>query len=301
MIQPCAGPQPAAGDAGFALPVGATDCHAHVFGPYHRFPLAPERSYTPPEAPLDAFLTHLNALGLSRGVLVTASAQGTDNRQLVEALHAAPDRLRGIAVLGADVQDAEIDRLHLAGVRGIRLNFTGHGGAAGYANGTGLETLRAVGHRIAERGWHLQAWLNASDLAELAPVLEAFPLNIVIDHMGRVPARLGPDHPAFRLLCEKLRTGRYWCKLSGADRLTAEEGRPEAATPLAAALVAANPDQLVWGSDWPHVGYFGGRATPRDSDLLRLLPRWLPSNALQRRVLVENPARLYGFEAGDAE
>ncbi len=241
MTRPCAGPQQAGGTPGFGVPAAACDCHAHCFGPYHRFPLAADRSYTPP----GAFIDHLDQLGIERGVLVTASVYGTDNSSLLDALRTYPDRLRGVAVLGPGTEDAELDRLHSAGVRGVRLNFTGHGGAAAYAGGTGLETLKALGHRIAERGWHVQACLSADALEDLAPELEAFPLDIVVDHMGRVPASMGPDQPGIRLLCDKLRTGRYWCKLSGADRVTGEGGDLHAATPVAEALIAANPDRLV--------------------------------------------------------
>ncbi|RVT91722.1 amidohydrolase [Rhodovarius crocodyli] len=294
MTRPCAGPQPLRPSA-FKPPPGATDCHAHTFGPYDRFPLAADRSYTPPPATRQDFIAHLDCLGLSRGVVVTASVLGTDNSSLVDALEAYPDRLRGVAVLGPDTTDAEIDRLHAAGVRGIRLNLTGHGGGAAYANGTGLETLRALGHRIAERGWHLQAWLSALSLEALAPELEATPLDIVVDHMGRLPAGTPLDHPAFRLLCDKLRGGRYWCKLSGADRLTTG-GELRGADAMAKALIAANPDRVVWGTDWPHVGYHDGAETPSDAALTDLLTGWLPDDALRRRVLVDNPARLYGFD-----
>ena len=293
MTRPCSGPQ-APARAAFTPPPGATDCHAHTFGPYERFPLAADRSYTPPPAPKEAFIAHLDSLGLSRGVVVTASVLGTDNSSLVDALNSYPDRLRGVAVLGPDTTDREIDRLHAAGVRGIRFNLTGHGGGAAYANGVGLETLQALGHRIAERGWHLQAWLSALSLEALAPTLEAYPLDIVVDHMGRLPAGTPIDHPAFALLCEKLRGGRYWCKLSGADRLTLN-GDLHGADAMAKALIAANAERVVWGTDWPHVGYYDGAETPSDAALTELLAGWLPTEALQQRVLVDNPARLYGF------
>lgn len=295
MTRPCAGARPLRGPAGFPLPAGAVDCHAHTFGPFDRFPLASDRSYTPPEARVEDFIAHLDSLGLARGVIVTASVVGTDNRSLFDALERFPDRLRGVAVLPPGASEAEIDRLHRAGVRGIRLNLTGHGGGAGYANGTGLETLRSLGPRIAERGWHIQAWLSALSLAELAPELEAARADIVVDHMGRLPVEMGTGHPAFRLLCEKLGGGRYWCKLSGADRLTLGGAGLHGADTMARALIDANPDGVVWGSDWPHVGYFDGAQPPEDVALLDLLRDWLPSAELRRRVLVDNPERLYGW------
>lgn len=250
-------------------------------------PLASERNYTPPEARAEDFIAHLDSLGLARGVIVTASVVGTDNRSLLDALERFPERFRGVAVLAPDASEAEIDRLPRAGGRGIRLNLTGHGGIGGDANGTGRETLRCLGPRIAERGWHIQAWLSALSLTELALELEAVRADIVVDHMGRLPVDMGANHPAFRLLCDKLGSGRYWCKLSGAGLHGADA--------MARALIDANPDRVVWGSDWPHVGYVDGAQPPEDVVLLDLLGDWLPSAELRCRVLVENPERLYGW------
>jgi len=280
----------------FALPAGACDSHAHVFGPFDRFPLAEDRSYTPPEYPGDAFIAHLDRLGLARGVLVTASASGT-NGAVLEALARYPQRLRGIAVPRPGTTDAELDRWHAAGIRGVRIHIHPLGGQAVYRGGAGIEALEALAPRLAERGWHAQVWVHAPDLVELAPRLLRLGLPLVIDHMGRMAAARGADDPGFRVLCRLLADGKAWAKLSGADRNTGT-GPPYAdVDPYASALLQANAGRVVWGSDWPHINYFDPREVPDDGVLLNLLARWLPDEAQRRRVLVDNPAALYGFAA----
>lgn len=279
----------------FRAPAGACDSHAHVFGPYQRFPLAAERSYTPAEHPAEAFIAHLEQLGLARGVLVTASACGTDNGSVLEALRRYPDRLRGIAVPAPDTSDAELDDWHAAGVRGIRINLYQVEGHAVYRNGVGLEVLEALAPRLAERGWHAQIWIHAPDLPALASRLRALGVPLVIDHMGRTSTARGVADPGFQSLCALLAEGAAWTKISGADRLSAA-GAPYAdVDPFAAALLAANPERVVWGSDWPHINYFEARQVPDDGMLFNLLARWLPDAEARQRVLVSNPACLYGF------
>nr|WP_200305783.1 amidohydrolase family protein [Paracraurococcus ruber] len=280
----------------FAVPPGACDCHVHVFGPYDRFPLAEDRSYTPVAAPVEAFLAHLDALGFDRGVIVTASAQGTDNGAMLDALRRHPARLRGVAVLGPETADRDLDAMTAAGVKALRLNLLrGEGGERTYRNGVGLESLAALGPRIRERGWHLQVWIHARDLAEALPLLEPHGMDLVVDHMGRIDTRRdGLDHPGFRLLCDLLRDGRAWTKISGADRITHAEAPWAAADPFAHALLAANAARCVWGTDWPHIAYFD-RPMSEDAALADTLGRWCPDAAVLRAVLVDNPARLYGF------
>jgi 2-pyrone-4,6-dicarboxylate lactonase len=282
---------------GFALPDGACDSHTHVFGPYARYPFAADRSYTPPENDGAALLAQLDAMGLTRCVIVTASAYGPDNCALLDALAAAPDRLRGVAVLSEGVAEAELDAMTAAGVRGVRVNLFRRDGHQVYRNGMGLDALQALAPRLRARGWHLQAWLHAPDLPELWPSLAACGMPVVIDHMGRMSTARGVDDPGFARLCRLVAEGAAWTKISGADRLT-EAGPPyDDVDPFAAALIAANPERLVWGSDWPHINYFGGatdRGVPSDADLLRALRRWTDDSTL-RRILVDNPAALYGF------
>jgi len=279
----------------FVAPPGACDCHAHVFGPYASFPLAEDRSYTPPENDAERFIAHLDRLGLTRGVLVTASAQGDDNGNVLAALRAYPDRLRAVAVVRAEISDAELDALTAAGVRGARFNLYKHEGKAVYRNGVGLADFEALAPRLKERGWHAQIWVHAPDLPELSSALLKPGIDLVVDHMGRMNAARGVEDAGFRYLCELLRAGRAWTKISGADRNTV--GGPPYAdiTPFAQALLRANPQRVVWGTDWPHINYYETAKVPDDGVLLNLLGEWLPDEALRRQVLVDNPARLYGF------
>ena len=279
----------------FVLPEGACDSHAHVFCPYERFPLADDRSYTPDEFPGDAFIAHLDRFGLHRGVLVTGSASGTDNGAVLDALTRYPQRLRGIAVPQADTTDAQLDRWHAAGIRGVRANLFKKDGHAVYRNGVGIEVLEALAPRIADRGWHAQIWIHTPDLVELAPRLIRLGLPLVIDHMGRMATDRGVNDPGFRMLCRLLADGKGWTKISGADRNTCT-GPPYAdVDPFAAALLLANAEHVVWGRDWPHINYFDKHKVPDDGALLNLLARWLPNAAQRRQVLVDNPAALYGF------
>lgn len=281
----------------FKAPLGACDSHAHVFGPYSRFPLAEDRSYSPAEYPAEAFIAHLDQLGLARGVLVTASASGTGvgNAVVIDALRQYPTRLRGVAVPAADTSDAELDAWHDAGVRGARFNLYQMDGHAVYRNGAGIEVLEALAPKLRERGWHAQIWIHAPDLVEMAPRLKKLGLPLVVDHMGRMSTTRGVNDPGFQMLCRLLSEGSAWTKISGADRTNPGGAPYSAVDPFATALLAANPDQVVWGSDWPHINYFDPALMPDDGVLFNLLARWMPDPVMRERVLVRNPAKLYGF------
>ncbi|WP_144634698.1 amidohydrolase family protein [Bordetella genomosp. 13] len=295
MTRPCLAPLADRMPVRFAVPPGACDSHAHVFGPYARFPLDPDRSYTPPENGAECFIAHLDGLGLSRGVLVTASAQGADNRNVMQALAAYPERLRAVAVMRATLSDAELDRLAEQGVRGARFNLYQHDGKTVYRNGVGIDDFATLAPRLKARGMHAQIWIHAPDLPDLAPTLLKPGVDLVVDHMGRMNAARGVDDPGFRFLCRMVAEGQAWVKISGADRNTAV-GAPFAdAAPYAAALLAADSGRVVWGTDWPHINYYEARDMPDDGLLLDLLGDWIPDDATRRRVLVDNPARLYGF------
>ena len=299
MTRPCLPPRSAASPIGFDIPEGACDCHAHIFGPFDRFPLAQDRSYTPQAFPVEAYLAHLDRFGLARGVLVTASVCGTDNEGVLDALRRHPTRLRGVAVPSPELRTDELDAWHEAGIRAVRVNLYRHGGQAVYRNGVGLEVLEALAPALRERGWHAQIWVHAPDLVELGPRLRALGLPLVVDHMGRMSTARGVTDPGFQLLCEWLAEGVAWTKISGADRNTVH-GAPDDVPfadvdPFAKALLKANPERVVWGSDWPHINYFDAAHIPDDGVLLGLLSRWLPDARDRKRVLVDNPAALYGF------
>lgn len=290
--RPCPGP-PAeqAPPTRFVMPPGAVDTHCHVIGvpPGHAF--VAERSYTPPPASPQAYLAMLDAVGFGKGVLIQVSVHGTDNRLMLETLIAQPDRLRGVAVMPADLPDSDYAWAHQAGVRGLRLNGFIRDGGGLYAGGIGFQELERFDALARELGWHLQLLLDGRELPELAPRIGRLRAPWVIDHMGHVPYSAGVDHPGFRALLRLVADGG-WVKISDAFRMSE---RPDYAdsTPFAQALVAAAPDRCLWGSDWPHVAHW--RPMPTVGGLLDLLADWVPDESVRNRILVDNPARFYGF------
>ena len=279
----------------FNPPVGSCDSHVHVFGPFSSYPLSDDRSYTPAEFSAEDFLNHLNRIGFTRGVLVTASVCGTNNGAILNALAKYPEQFRGVVVCSADVTDQELDHWHQLGVRGVRFNLLRKNGQAVYRNGVGLEVLEKLAPRMAERGWHAQIWVHAPDLPELAPKLLSLNLPLVIDHMGRMDTVHGMHHPGFQELCRLVGQGLAWVKISGADRIRASIQTYDDVRPFAMELIQANIERIVWGTDWPHINYFDPLAIPDDGELTNLLLDWLPNSKDREQVLVHNPANLYGF------
>ena len=275
------------------LPRGACDCHCHVFGPAARFPYAEPRSYTPDDAPLEAYLKLLDRLGCERGVLVQPSAYGRDNRAMLDALAREPKRLRGVAVGGAELTRATLEQWHAAGVRGLRANEFRRDGKPYYQNGVGLAELEPLLPRIAELGWHLQLWVDARDLPDMAAALARIPVPVVVDHMGRMEHRHGTQHPGFQALLRGLSEGKLWAKLSGTYRLGATPPDYSQARPFHDALVAANPQNLVWGTDWPHPRPEG--PVPDAKRLLDVFLDWTPNAQNRQAILSHNPTRLYDF------
>ena len=276
-----------------SLPRGACDCHCHVFGPAARFPYAEPRSYTPDDAPLEAYVGLLDRLGFERGVLVQPSAYGRDNRAMLDALARAPQRLRGVAVGGAELTRDTLKEWHAAGVRGLRANEFRRDGKPYYRNGVRLADIEPFYGAMAELGWHLQLWIDARDLPELAPALARVPVPVVVDHMGRMEFTHGTRHPGFQALLRGVGEGRLWSKVSGTYRLGAMAPGYSEAKPFHDALLAANPANLVWGSDWPHPRPEG--PTPDAARLLEVFLDWTPRAQDRRAILADNPARLYDF------
>jgi predicted TIM-barrel fold metal-dependent hydrolase len=272
---------------GFPVPRGACDAHAHVLGPASLYPYAADRQYTPSDASLPSYETMLRALGFDRAVLVQPSIYATDNRRLLDAMKSATVEMRGVVVLPETVTDRELDTMHRIGVRGIRANLI-RGGRSD------LERAVRLAGRIARLGWHLQILADVSTVEDLAQHVRALPIETVFDHMGHMPAAKGVDEPGFRALIRLLEGGRCWVKLSGSYRITGKTHAPYAdVRPIAAALVRAAPERVVWGSDWPHTAI--RIPAPDAGRLLGMLADWAPDAAERDAILVRNPARLYGF------
>jgi 2-pyrone-4,6-dicarboxylate lactonase len=273
------------------VPPLACGCHAHILGPAHRYPYSPRRVYTPPDCLLPDYERVLGALGLERAVLVQPSVYGEDNAALLEALERGGGRFRGVAVVAGDVADAELQRLHARGVRGVRANVVDVPGRTPGA--LPLRELEALARRIAPLGWHLELLLHVDEFPRLERDLADFPVDLVLGHLGYTSTARGLGDPGFGALLRLVRPGRCWVKLTGPYRISREAPPYADVAPFARALAEARPDRLLWGSDWPHVMLKG--TMPSDADLLDLLAAWLPDETMRREVLVGNPARLYGF------
>ncbi|TCT03580.1 amidohydrolase family protein [Aquabacter spiritensis] len=275
------------------MPAGACDSHAHVCGPLDRYPAFAERIYSPPpEATLDNYRAMLAALGVSRAVLVQPSFYADDNSAVLDGLDAMGPQARGIVVLGDDVDDAELERMSAAGVRGVRFNIVDVKDGKGVLP---MDRLRAVARRIAPLGWHIELLMHVNEFPDMDRAFADFPTEIVVGHLGYVPARHGTADPGFQALLRLMRDGRAWAKLTGPYRISATGLPHDDILPFAETLVDQVPDQLVWGSDWPHVKVSWSIPMPNDGDIADLLTRWVPDPAVRERVLVDNPARLYGF------
>lgn len=270
----------------FVVPALACDCHAHVIAEDTvRYPFTSDRSYTPPPAPESAYLAMLDALGLQRGVLVQPSIYGTDNRYMRQVLAHHPDRLRGVAVIDATINNAALERMHAEGVRGVRINALFRGGVA-------LESMEQIAARIAPFGWHMQFLIDVARGLELLPRMARLGCAVVIDHMGYLTPADVQNTSALKTLSGYVTGEGWWVKLSGAYRLVQNLQDMSQVTPLAQALIHANPQRVVWGSDWPHVAV---QNMPNTTDLLSMLAKWAPDEAMRQRILVQNPAVLYDF------
>lgn len=261
------------------------DCHAHLFGPYERYPLASDRSYTPPEAVGSQYLALLASLGLTNGVLVHPSAYGTDFSLLFDAL-AAHANLRGV-VVATPSTFASLKGLRERGVRAAR--FSNRSGAgANFAGSASLDHLIAMAPSLADAGLHAELWTDGQALPDIADRLRALPIPVVIDHMGGFDVDAGVDQPGFKLLRSLLEEGRTWVKLCAYRNLLATD--IERGAPFHRALLQANPQRLLWGTDWPHLRVLPSPVTAKLLDVFR---RWTGDEALISRILVDNPAALY--------
>ena len=279
----------------WALPQGACDTHFHVFGPPDRFPFDPRRRYEPPAAGIDHYLGMQRITGLSRGVVVQPSAHGTDNAALLDAIARSGGRLKGVANIDADTTDAELARLAAGGVVGARFALMPDRAGDRAAIEHAVPRLKAL-------GWSLDLHIDSEHMMAGADFIRKLPITTVIDHMARPVLSHGLEQPAFRFLLELLRDDRFWTKICAVDKLSDQtavrsaDGIPYRDTiPFARAVIAAAPDRVIWGTDWPHGNTFEMGRVPNDGALLDLLGEIAPDPSTRRRILVDNPARLYGF------
>lgn len=270
----------------FSLPRGACDTHVHIWGPFDRFPVAKGAPYTPPERTRDDLVALHERLGVDRAVIVQTTVYKSDNRAMLDGIARSGGRWRGVALIDEHFTDADFRTLHEGGVRGVRFGFVKHLGGV-----PDLALVRRTAARIAPMGWHLVLHLDAGNIPEFIDFFGELSLPVVVDHMGRVPVRDGLDQPPFRILLDLLKRPNWWVKVSGAERIS-ETGPPFAdAIPFAQRLIEAAPGRVLWGTDWPHPNV---RWEPDEADLVDLLPSFAGAAALHK-VLVDNPARLYGF------
>lgn len=282
--------RPDPSDPGIPLPPGATDTHCHVFGPMARFPFAPGRGAQPGDAPKERLFDLHDRMGIERCVIVQSAVHGFDNSAAADAIAARAGRYLGVALARPDVDARGIASLHAQGFRGVRFNYMAH-----LAPGASAEELRALAARLADAGWHLQIHMEAGLIADMAPLLAALPVPVVIDHMGRINASAGLDQALFAALLRLMEHDHLWTKVSGVERASRADPPYDDAVPFAARLVRDYPGRVLWGSDWPHPNFRA--APPDDGVLFSLLPRIAPTPALLQALLVDNPARLYGFGA----
>jgi 2-pyrone-4,6-dicarboxylate lactonase len=286
-LKSCRAPDPDPITPAFRLPPGACDAHCHVFGPANKYPYAADRSYTPPDAPVED-LRRLHAkLGVSRAVIVHASCHGTDMQVTLDAIASSDNTYRGVACVEDAVTDRELLRLHEGGIRGIRFNFVKHLGGV-----PDLKVFRRLLDRVKPLGWHVVLHLDAEDILTQQDLLKGIDLPFIIDHMGRVKAADGLAQRPFQLLLDLYRTNPLaWVKVCGSERVSAGKRPFTDAVPFAQALIAVDARRILWGTDWPHPNI--SKDMPNDGELVDLFAQICPDAAAQRQILVENPTQMY--------
>jgi len=279
----------------FKLPPGAVDAHCHVFGPGEQFPYAPERKYTPCDASKDQLFALRDHLGFERNVIVQATCHGADNRAMVDALRHSNGKARGVATVRATVSDEELAEMHEAGVRGVRFNFVKR-----LVDFTPKDELASIAERVARLGWHVVIYFEAADLAEHRGFFASLPTTVVVDHMGRPDVSKDAYGPEFDQFIQFMADNpQVWSKVTCPERLSvtgpaALDGERNAyrdVVPFARRVVEAFPDRVLWGTDWPHPNLT--RHMPDDGLLVDFIPHIAPTAELQRKLLVDNPMRLY--------
>ena len=281
------GPDPDTKPPKHKSPAGSADCHFHIFGPEADYPYTEPRRYTPVQVLESDYRKMADVLGLERGVVVQASPYGADNARVLEAIRVLGPGYVGVGVVDAGVSEERLDELTRLGIRGTRINMASGGRS-------GIERMEELATKIKDFGWHMQFHVHADQLSVYEEKIRKLPVDAVFDHMGLFPADLPLAHPDFKMLLRLLESENVWVKLSGAERI-AKRGFPyHDAIPVARALIDAAPERVVWGTDWPHTNV--KPTIPNDGELMDLLAEFAPEVSLRRKILVENPCALYGFE-----
>ena len=288
VIPMVAGPDPDTREPAFKLPPKSCDTHTHIFGPASLYPYVATRPYDAPDAPLEAFRAVHDKIGVDRCVLVTATLHGTDNRVVTDAIAQSNGAYKGVGLVDDDMSDKELEALDAAGICGCRFLFLKRLGGVG-----DMGKFSRIVHRVAELGWHVDIYLEPGTIAEFTPLLTALPTDYVIDHLGTTQAAKGLDDPAFKALLDlQKRDDKCWLKITGLERASAG-GKPfHDAVPFAKRLIDNAPDRVLWGTDWPHPNL---KIIPNDGDIVDLIPLYAADPAVQQKLLVDNPARLFGF------
>jgi 2-pyrone-4,6-dicarboxylate lactonase len=278
---------PAPSKPKYKAPAGAVDAHCHVFGPADKFPYHPKRKYTPCDASKEQLFALRDHLGFSRNVIVQASCHSTDNAALIDALETAGDLARGVAFVDDSITHAELEKMHAAGIRGVRFNFVRR-----LVDSTPKEVFFSIAEKIRPFGWHIVVYFEAAELEELIPFLKELNTTIVVDHMGTPSVANGVDHPDFKRFVNFMADNdNVWCKVSCPERLTLQAPDYSDVVPFARTLVEQFPNRVLWGTDWPHPNM--KTHVPDDGHLVDVIPMIAPTDALQQALLVDNPMRLY--------
>ena len=268
-------------------PAGAVDAHCHVFGPEAKFPYAPERKYTPCDAPKELLFQRRDFLGFDKNVIVQASCHSKDNRAMVDALEASDGRAKGVAFVGEEVTDDELDWMDQAGVKGVRFNFIKR-----LVDSTPPDVLQRIAARIAPMGWQIVVYFEQAELSEMEGFLTSLPTTVVIDHMACPDVKAGVDAPIFQRFLEFFaKNENFHCKVTCPERFTIAGPPYDDVVPFARTIVEQFPDRVIWGTDWPHPNM--PKEAPDDGILVDMIPKIAATAEEQRKLLVDNPMRLY--------
>ena len=293
----CYPPDPNTRKPSYTLPANSCDTHFHVFGPPEKFPFLSTHEYTPPAAPLEHYLKMIQVIGIERAVVVQPSVHGLDNSATLDAIKSSHGKFRGVGRIDDQTPKSELRRLNESGIRGVRFNLLDRP-----RGNVRLDVLDRCIENIAQLGWSVDLHIDMTNLMAQEKRIRSMPIPVVIDHIARVKPSDGFNQPGFQLLLELVKLKHVWVKVSGADKICNTEvygyfGLPFIEViPYARAVIAAAPDRIIWGSDWPHSNNFSPGHTPNDGDLIDLLAAFAPDESARKKILVDNPAALYGFE-----